>query len=93
MNTVTIKEFQKNLYASIKELPLVITKNGQPFLKVEAFSKEVASPTIRPILKPEPLIKDVLVKPLSNPEQPQFSDKKKPGYHYSSMMGVYVKDE
>lgn len=96
MNTVTIKDFQKNLYASIKELPLIITKNGQPFLKVEAFSKEVNSPTIRPIVirkesLPEPLHTVGITYPIPT-DLAQFSDKKQEGYHYSEMLGKYVKD-
>ena len=50
MKTIPISDFQKNLYDSIKELPCLITKNGKPFLRVEAFSEEQPKiATIRPV--------------------------------------------
>jgi len=50
MKKITISDFQNNLYASIRELPCLITKNGKPFLRVEAFSEEQPKvATIRPV--------------------------------------------
>lgn len=34
-NVVTIREFQRNFYACLQKLPLVVTKNGKPCLKIE----------------------------------------------------------
>ena len=33
-----------------------------------------------------------IVKPITNEEQPQFSDKPKTGYHLVAYLGKYVKD-
>ncbi len=40
MNTVSIKEFQKNIYEYLEKVPLIITKRGIPFLRIEPFTKK-----------------------------------------------------
>lgn len=45
MREVSIKEFQKNIYAQIKELPCLVTKNGNPYFQVATLD-EVATHTV-----------------------------------------------
>lgn len=55
--------------------------------KSENISSDFQAWTPKVFTKPEPdrLVPEEL-------EQPQFSDKKKEGFHYSEMLGKYVKD-
>lgn len=34
MNIITIRQFQREFYKHLDELPLVVTKNGEPYLKI-----------------------------------------------------------
>ena len=42
MFTVSIKDFQKNIYEYFKKVPLVITRRGIPFAKIEPFERNSA---------------------------------------------------
>jgi hypothetical protein len=87
MNTVTIKEFQRNIYACIKELPCLITKDGKPFLKVESFSEDIPQvATIRPV---EVATRDEYTR--GEQREDRFSDKPLPGYKFSAIIGKYIK--
>ena len=56
MNTVSIREFQRNMYRYLKDLPIVVTKNSNPLFYVVtdptvSFNK-VASPEMVKTSKP-----------------------------------------
>jgi len=43
MRTITIKQFQSNLYAEIQDLPVVVTQKGIPTFIVTAYDKVTTS--------------------------------------------------
>jgi len=57
---VPIRQFQRNFYKEIKDLPLVITKNKLPFLRVTTYSPDttISGVTIKekelPVTTPKP---------------------------------------
>ena len=56
MNTVSIREFQRNMYRHLKDLPIVVTKNSNPLFYVVTNPtvpfNTIASPEMVKISKP-----------------------------------------
>lgn len=46
MKEITIKEFQHNIYAGLKELPITITKNGKPLYIIRVATKDEEQPQV-----------------------------------------------
>ena len=46
MKTVSIREFVHNIYGHLDDLPLVITKRGKPYLKVELVGNVATSENV-----------------------------------------------
>jgi hypothetical protein len=43
MKTITIKQFQKNIYKELEDLPLVVTRLKKPLFVVTLFDEKVAT--------------------------------------------------
>ena len=39
MNTVNVREFQRNMYRWLEKLPIVVTKNSKPLFTVATYSE------------------------------------------------------
>lgn len=51
MKTITIRQLQREFYTHISDLPLVVTKGGKPYLRIESVGDVVTSrdnPTVTP---------------------------------------------
>lgn len=40
MKTISIREFIRNFYRHVQDLPVIVTRRGKPYLKVTKYEKE-----------------------------------------------------
>lgn len=104
MRTITVRKLSENLFNEIKNLPVLVTRYGEPYClikkgdAIEIKMEDITKDPVVKVLKPETVKKhekEFLKKELKEPPEyngPQFSDIKKEGYHFSPILGKYIKD-